>query len=83
MRGPEGQGQVQGAGGADRELATGVEHGGEKSHSGSGRTSQGGATAQKKAAAALCAVGAGLTFVVDERLPERARRTPTPSTVSA
>jgi len=34
-------------------------------------------------AAALCAVGAGLTFVVDERLPERARRTPTPSTVSA
>jgi MFS family permease len=29
-------------------------------------------------AAALCAVGAALTFVVDERLPERARRTPLP-----
>ncbi len=35
------------------------------------------------AAAALCGVGAALTFVVDERLPERARRTPMPSAVSA
>jgi MFS family permease len=34
-------------------------------------------------AAALCAVGAGLTFVVEGRLPDRARRTPLAAPASA
>jgi MFS family permease len=34
------------------------------------------------AAAALCAIGAALTFVVEDRLPDRARRTPLAATAS-
>ena len=44
------KGHVEGARGEDRDSPDASKHGGEKSHSRSGSSSQGGTTAQKKAA---------------------------------
>ena len=49
VRGPEGEGHVEGAGGQDRQLPGASKHGGKKSGSG-GNAEQGGTTAQHKAA---------------------------------
>lgn len=50
VREARGQGHVEGAGREDRDSPKASKHGGEKSHSGSGRSNQGGTTAQHQAA---------------------------------